>query len=279
MSILYGADIATLDYTDYESDVDSIVQEVLIYNQQFQPVPGVEQSAEILSAYLGAVDVRFPKALENVSGAPQAVGDDGMLLVMSVQVDASTLSPEDFAITTASGAFTTPTAVTLAPADEPDELRTILLTGPLGSQADLPVNVEIVGSVLSLDGEELKGLTSDVTTNEEGPRLVMATLDPAEEPDRPLPDGLRGRLGVGFIDFHNPMQQRDNVITNARSGSLSRLFTPLNEASEQRSRPAGRLLESDGIPGRHGTMSTVVKSTTRLVAGHVDAVMQSFARP
>jgi hypothetical protein len=28
----------------------------------------------------------------------------------------------------------------------------------LGSQADLPVNVAIVGSVLSLDGEELKGL-------------------------------------------------------------------------------------------------------------------------
>ena len=64
---------------------------------------GVEQSAEILSAYLGAVDVRFPKALENVSGSPQVVGDDGMPLVMSVQVDASTLSPEDFAITTASG--------------------------------------------------------------------------------------------------------------------------------------------------------------------------------
>jgi hypothetical protein len=132
MSILYGADIASLDYTDYESDVDSILQDVLTYNQQFQPDPGVEQSAEILSAYLGAVDVRFPRALENVSGSPQAVGDDGMLLVMSVQVDASTLSPEDFAITTASGAVTTPSAVTLAPADEPDELRTILLTGPWG---------------------------------------------------------------------------------------------------------------------------------------------------
>jgi hypothetical protein len=121
------------------------------------------------------------------------------------------------------------------------------------------VNVEIVGSVLSLDGEELKGLTADLE----------------EEPDRPLPDGLRGRLGVGFNHFHNPMQQRGNVITNARSGSLSQLFTPLNETREQRSRPAGRFLESDGIPGRHGTMSTVVKSTMRLVAAHVDAVIES----
>jgi hypothetical protein len=259
MELLYGADIATLDYTDYESDVDSIVEEVLIHNQQFQPDSGVEPSAEILSAYLGAVDVRFPRALENVSGAPQSVGDDGMPLVMSVQVDASTLSPEDFAITTASGTVTTPTAVTLAPADEPDELRTILLTGPLGSQADLPVNVEIVGSVLSLDGEELKGLTADLE----------------EEPDRPLPDGLRGRLGVGFNHFHNPMQQRGNVITNTRSASFRHLFTALNETREQRTGPAPRLLESDGLPGRQGAMATVVTRTTRLVAAHVDAVMQS----
>ncbi len=379
MSILYGADIANLDYTDYESDVDSIVEEVLIYNQQFQPEPGVEPSAEILSAYLGAVDVRFPKALENVSGSPQAMGDEGMPLVMSVQVDASTLSPEDFAITTASGAVTTPTAVTLAPADESDELRTILLTGPLGSQADLPVNVEIVGSVLSLDGEELKGLTSGVTTNEEGPRLVMATLDPGEtnssgesthariqttwqggvtgrngteigpkelrgiriidqngdahlpvgfedvtdndnhvvllvphgvnpqrvevragtlydptnqpnpdttvevigtadleeEPERRLPDGLRGRLGVGFNHFHSPMQQRGDVVTNARSASFRHHSTALNETREQLSRPSPRWLGSDGFSARRGTMAPVVKGTTSLEPAHVDAVMES----
>ncbi len=142
--------------------------------------PSDEPEPEILSAYLGAVDVRFPRALENASGSPQAVGDDGMPLVLSVQIDASTLSPEDFVITTASGATTRPTAVTLAPADEADELRTILLTGPLGSRNDLPVRVEIVGSVLALDGTELQGLSADVTTNEEGPSLVLALLDPAE---------------------------------------------------------------------------------------------------
>jgi hypothetical protein len=313
------------------------------------------------------------------------VGDDGMPLVMSVQVDASTLSPEDFVITTASGAVTAPTAVTLAPADEPDELRTILLTGPLGSHADLPVNVEIVGSALSLDGEELKGLTSDVTTNEEGPRLVMATLEPAEtnssgasthariqttwqggvtahsgrriglaelrgfriidrngdahlpvgledatdsdnhvvllvpdgvipqrvevragtlydptnqpnpdttvrvigtadleqEPDRRLPDGPRGRLGVEFNHFHNSMQQRGNAITNARNASFRHQFTLLNETREQLSRPSARLLESDGVPGRRGAMATVVKRTARVMPAHVDAVMESetFHRP
>ncbi|MGF1580710.1 MAG: haloalkane dehalogenase [Gemmataceae bacterium] len=151
---------------------------------EFYKANGIEPAdpnePEILSAYLGAVDVRFPRQLENVSGADQAIGDDGMPIVLSVQVDASTLDPEDFEITTEPGAKTVPSAVTLAPAEEDDELRTILLTGPLGSENDLPVSVEIVGSVLSVDGEELQGLTSEVTTNENGPSLVLALVDPAE---------------------------------------------------------------------------------------------------
>ena len=136
--------------------------------------------AEILSAYLGAVDVLLTGRFEEISGAAQQPGDDGLPLVFSVQIDASTLSPDDFTITTESGAITTPTVATLEPAPESDESRTVLLTGSLGSADDMPVSVEVVGSVLSVDGEELQGLTSDVTTNEFGASLVLALVDPAE---------------------------------------------------------------------------------------------------
>jgi hypothetical protein len=106
---------------------------------------------------------------------------------------------------------------------------------------------------------------------------VIGTADLEEEPDRRLPDGLRGRLGVGFNHFLNPMQQRGNEITNAQSESCRQLFTALDETREQPSRSAGRFLESDGLPGRQGAMATLMKGTTRLVAAHVDAVMESDA--
>jgi hypothetical protein len=142
--------------------------------------PTAETDAEILSAYMGAVDIPIPRALEAITGVEQQLGDDGMPVVFSVQIDASTLSPEDFAITTASGATTTPTVATLAPANESDELRTVLLAGPLGSANDLPVSVSVAGSLQSVDGQELRGLTSEVSTNANGPELVLAVLDPAE---------------------------------------------------------------------------------------------------
>ncbi|MCH1498777.1 MAG: hypothetical protein L7U83_06890, partial [Akkermansiaceae bacterium] len=49
----------------------------------------------IQSAYLGALDVP-PFLLSIVTGCPQNFGDDGMPLVLSVQVKASSLSPEAF---------------------------------------------------------------------------------------------------------------------------------------------------------------------------------------
>jgi len=137
-----------------------------------------ETAAEILSANLGVIDIPIPGPLENITGAEQQRGDEGMPMVFSVPIDATTLSAEDFTITTASGATTKPTVATLEPAAESDESRTVLLAGPLGSADDLPVSVEIVGSVLSVDGEELRGLTSEVTTN--GSLLVLALVDPAE---------------------------------------------------------------------------------------------------
>ena len=43
VSTLYGADVADLSYTDFESDVDSIVREVLDYNAQFRALSAVPE--------------------------------------------------------------------------------------------------------------------------------------------------------------------------------------------------------------------------------------------
>ncbi|MEL6109152.1 MAG: haloalkane dehalogenase, partial [Planctomycetota bacterium] len=139
-----------------------------------------DADAELLSAYLGALDIPLERPLEAITGADHEPDDDGMPVVFSVQIDADTLSPQDFQVTTASGATMTPTVATLAPADEADELRTVLLAGPLGTTNDPPISVSVIDSLESIDGVQLRGLTSEITTNEHGAELVVAVVDPAE---------------------------------------------------------------------------------------------------
>ncbi len=141
-------------------------------------------SPTILSAYLGALDVPVlgVALLSNVSGCDQQPGDDGMPVVLSHPVAADTLDPTDFELRTAAGSTTAPTCATLEPATESDELQTVLLTGPLGSDDDRPVALSIVGEVLAIDGTVLTGLKSeDIDTFEDGAEIVLAKLDPAGE--------------------------------------------------------------------------------------------------
>lgn len=78
----------------------------------------------------------------------------------------------------------TATCLTLAPADDPGELRTALLAGEYGSAKDEPVTVEIIGNVLSLDGTvNFKGASVDVTPLEDGPSLVWAEIVPQTQWD------------------------------------------------------------------------------------------------
>lgn len=138
--------------------------------------------ASILSAYLGVIDVPVlgVALLEGVSGCDQEPRDDGMPIVLSHQIDAATLDASDFEVTTASGDTTTPTCATLEPATDPDELQTVLLTGPLGSDDDRPTRLEIVDEVLTVDGTDLTGLEIDeISTLDDGPEIVLARLDPA----------------------------------------------------------------------------------------------------
>ena len=146
------------------------------------PNPDVVDSPAILTAYLGVLDTPAIGAalLGGVSGCEQQPLDEGMPVVLSHRVDAATLEPSDFVVTTVAGAAMTPTCATLEPATDDDELQTVLLTGSLGSSGDLPAEVAVVGELLAIDGTVLTGIATDtINTFETGPRLVLARLDPA----------------------------------------------------------------------------------------------------
>lgn len=126
----------------------------------------------ILSVYYG-LDA-LPAAANLLCGGAVA-GQDGVPVTFSVQLVADSVAPEDFAVETASGSLVVPDCATLAPATEPLELRTVLLTGNFGTPEEQPRAVEVVGVLQDVDGNELTGLRSeDVTPLEDGPSLVLA---------------------------------------------------------------------------------------------------------
>ncbi|MEL6475124.1 MAG: hypothetical protein AAFQ21_13660 [Pseudomonadota bacterium] len=136
------------------------------------------REAHLISAFFG-LDKGLPERLTDRVACEGAGGADGMPVIFSHEVDIATLEPGDFRITTQSGAVYPATCLTLAPADDPGELRTALLAGEYGSAEDEPVTVEIIGNVLSLDGTvNFKGTSVDVTSLEAGPSLVWAEIVP-----------------------------------------------------------------------------------------------------
>ena len=148
-----------------------------------EPRPAATTPAHLLSAFYG---------LDNSLGAginricPGASGQDGMPVVLSHTIDPETLQREDFRVFTRSGAERTPFCVTLAPARDPGELRTVLLIGEFGDAAnDPPVKVLIVDDLLS-DGRtgrpvSFRGTETRVIPLEAGPTLVLAEVVPKDE--------------------------------------------------------------------------------------------------
>ena len=107
-----------------------------------------------------------------------------MPVVFSQTLDAETLQPEDFEVTSKSGEAHTPKCVTLRPAQDAGELRTVLLIGEFGDAPDNPpLSVKVVGELLS-DGSpaiNFKGTKVDVTPLAEGPSLVLAEPVPKNQ--------------------------------------------------------------------------------------------------
>jgi len=108
-------------------------------------------------------------------------GRDGMPVIFSEEIDSRTLDAQNFRITTASGRIGRIGCVTLRPADEPGEKRTVLMIGEFGSVDDPPVKVEIVGGLMSLDRKvSFKGAKSDVIPLEAGPTMILAEVIPQQ---------------------------------------------------------------------------------------------------
>ncbi|MEM6827037.1 MAG: hypothetical protein AAF553_03765 [Pseudomonadota bacterium] len=136
--------------------------------------------AELLSAFFG-LDNGLPEFLSDRVVCEGAGGKDGMPVIFSHEVDVSTLDPGDFEITKRSGAVGSVTCLTLAPANDPDELRTVLLAGEFGDGEDQPASVRIVGNIVSLDGAvTFKEAEVPVTPLEDGPSIVLAQSVPRD---------------------------------------------------------------------------------------------------
>lgn len=137
------------------------------------------QSAGLLSAFFG-LDNALPLLSRLICrGAPRK---DGMPVIFSTEIDHTTMQAGDFRVTTASGRTGEIQCVTLLPATDPGELRTVLLVGEFGdAEADPPVKVEIVGRLHSIDGKlDFRGAQVDATPLAQGPSMVMAEVaDPS----------------------------------------------------------------------------------------------------
>lgn len=138
------------------------------------------QQAQILSAFFG-LDNSLPLRANGL--CPGAAGQDGMPIVLSHTIDPKTLQADDILVVTRSGAETNPFCVTLRPAHDPDELRTVLLIGEFGdAEGDPPAKVLIVGDLFS-DGftdeaVNFRGTQTQVTPLDAGPFLVLAQSVP-----------------------------------------------------------------------------------------------------
>lgn len=134
----------------------------------------------LLSAFFG-LDNSLPFGANRLCLG--AFGKDGMPVVFSHTIDPATLQSEDFQIVTQSGTVSAPLCVTLRPATDPGEGRTVLLIGEFGDAPDdPPVSVRVVGDLLS-DGVPVsfRGLHTDVIPLDAGPSLVHAEIVPESE--------------------------------------------------------------------------------------------------
>lgn len=177
MSLLYS----TIKFCSSPRPVTLLMVAVILAPTAFSS--SEPQKAGLLSAFFG-LDNGLPRGANNL--CPGAAGQDGMPVVLSHTVDPDTLQPEDFRVFTRSGAERTPLCLTLRPANDAGELRTVLLIGEFGDAAnDPPVKVLVVDDLFS-DGKSgakvsFRGAETDVIPLEAGPTLVLAEVVSEDE--------------------------------------------------------------------------------------------------
>jgi hypothetical protein len=136
-------------------------------------IPEVEKNreAKILTAFFGLDNGLTLKALRI---SRNAYKKDGMPIVFSQEINPRTLDASDFEITTLDGSKFVPLDVSLLPANEAFELRTVLVIGEYGSIENPPISVKIVDDLMSRSGKNFKGEEKEVIPLEEGPILSYA---------------------------------------------------------------------------------------------------------
>jgi hypothetical protein len=129
---------------------------------------------KLLSAYFG-LDNKLP-LLAGWRVCSGAGGKDGMPVIFDQEIDLASLQAGDFRVTSRSGKVGSMTCVTLMPAADAGELRTVLLVGEFGSAAsDPPEWVEVSGHLFSKDGKvDYQGAKIAVTPLAAGPTMVLA---------------------------------------------------------------------------------------------------------
>ena len=141
-----------------------------------------DHPSRLLSAFFGLDDSLPFRANILCLGAWQK---DGMPVIFPQTLDPQSLQAEDFKVTTRSGAQKTPVCVTLRPALDIGESRTVLLIGDFGhADYDPPQIVQIMDDLLSDGSEESQvnfvGAQVQVTPLADGPSVVLAQIVPKE---------------------------------------------------------------------------------------------------
>jgi hypothetical protein len=109
-------------------------------------------------------------------------GNDGLVVVFPVEIDPTSVEADRFSVVLADGRRVTPDRATLAPANEADENRTVLLIGDLGHPVRNPAShVMVVRLLHAEDGRVLRGLASDVSPLSEADAVVRAEPIPVGE--------------------------------------------------------------------------------------------------
>ena len=145
--------------------------------------PERPSSIALLSAFFG-LDNALPSRADVL--CPGASSLDGMPVVLSRTIEADSLQRGDFQIVTKSGVIHSPRCVTLRPARDPGEQRTVLLIGEFGNaDDDPPALVRVVDDLFSGQNKSdngsrvnFRGTQIEVTPLQEGPSLVFAEVVP-----------------------------------------------------------------------------------------------------
>jgi hypothetical protein len=156
-----------------------------------------QTGGRLLSAFFGLDNgLPFQANLGICRGAGNA---DGMPVIFAHEVDVNTLQAGDFRVVTQSGKVGEIYCVTLFPAIDIGELRTVLLVGEFGSATDdPPATVEVIGNLLSLDQtSNFKTAQIAVTPLLPGPTLILAEIVPQAQWQLGKAAGSRRGSGSG----------------------------------------------------------------------------------